>query len=214
MPEFTDNDYSTLFTLGPDLFCMADTCFFRKVDCKNLGESSEKCDATKLFGVNSQSAHPLTDPKTGDVWNVGFTLFSGLKYHVFKIPCGKSSKEMLKKSQTIATFSSRWNGSFGAFHSFGMTENFVIFIEQPYVATVAKLCTALVKRTAARDWLEWRGGEEKNRFVIISKTTGKVYKTDFYSKEPFYFIHVINCHEEDRQVSPVLIDSVNGFKYK
>ncbi|CAG7732668.1 unnamed protein product, partial [Allacma fusca] len=89
MPEFSDNDYSTLLKIGPDLFSICDTCYFRQVDTQALGNSPEKYDSNKLFGVNGQSAHPLTD-SNGDVWNIGFTFFPGLKYQVVRVPNGKS----------------------------------------------------------------------------------------------------------------------------
>ncbi|CAG7818148.1 unnamed protein product, partial [Allacma fusca] len=207
LPEFTDNDYSTLFKIGPDLFSICDTCFFRQVDTERLGHSPEKHDSNKFFGVNGQSAHPLMD-ENGDVWNIGFTLLTGLKFQVVKIPKGKNSKEMLKQAKVIATFPSRWNGSLGTLHSFGMSLNHIIFIEQPLVACMSKLLTALVKKTCVRDWLEWRG-DDKNRFVIVSKN-GKLYKTDFYSKDSFYFMHTINCFEEEGQIVVDIITYANA----
>lgn len=49
------------------------------------------------------------------------------------------------------------------------------------------------------DWLEWRP-QEKNKFVIVEKSTGKIFKTEFLSAEGFYFMHFANCYEEDNQV--------------
>ncbi|CAG7827089.1 unnamed protein product, partial [Allacma fusca] len=105
---------------------------------------------------------------------------------------------MLKQSKIVATIPSRWNGALGTLHSFGLSENHVIFIEQPMVVSVSKLFAALVKKTSVRDWLEWKG-EDKNRFVILTKE-GKVNKTEFISKDSFYFMHTINSFEEEGQI--------------
>jgi carotenoid cleavage dioxygenase-like enzyme len=50
--------------------------------------------------------------------------------------------------------------------------------------------------------LEWRP-QEKNRFIIVEKNSGKVLKTEFISAESFYFMHIINCYEENNQVRPI-----------
>lgn len=50
-----------------------------------------------------------------------------------------------------------------------------------------------------KDILEWKP-QDKNRFVIVEKSTGKVFNTEFLSSESFYFMHIFNCYEENNQV--------------
>lgn len=49
------------------------------------------------------------------------------------------------------------------------------------------------------DWLEWRP-EEKNRFLVFEKSSGKVFKTEFLSAKAFYYMHFANCYEESNQL--------------
>jgi len=167
------------------------------VDCSTL-DSNEKCDTNKLFGLNGQSAHPLTDAN-GDMYNIGFSLFPSAKYSVVKMAKANSSKEMMKKAKIIASIPSQWNGAMAVNHSFGMTQNYIIFIEQPFVVTLSKIAQSVLKGETLKDVLEWRS-QEKNRFHIIEKGSGKVVKTEIVAADPFYFMHFVNCFEQDGQV--------------
>ena len=195
--EMTDNDCVSIFRVGPDLFTTSDSCFMRKIT-SDL-DTGEKLDTNKLFGLNGASAHPITE-EDGTVYNIGFSCMTGLKFNVIRIPSkGFSSKEMMKSSKTIASIPSRWSTGLAYNHSFGITENYIIFIEQPYVVSFSKVAGSVMKGGSAfKDWLEWRP-EEKNRFVIIEKT-GKIVKTEYYSNDSFFFLHFINCYEEDNEV--------------
>lgn len=62
------------------------------------------------------------------------------------------------------------------------------------MAAVSAIAKALVKGYSAKEWMEWRP-KEKNRFHIIEKATGKVIKIEYFSSEPFFFLHFVNCFE-------------------
>lgn len=76
----------------------------------------------------------------------GFTIgATGIKYHVFKIPYAKSSEEMIKNAKILASVSPRWTGQMGTTHSFGMTENYLMFIEQPYIVSTKRIAASFVR---------------------------------------------------------------------
>jgi len=91
-------------------------------------------------------------------------------------------------------------------HSFAMSANYIIIIEQPSVISLSKILASSVKGYAMKDWVDWRP-EEKNRFIICTKS-GKHVKTEFISAESFFFMHVVNCYEVDDQI----IVDVNGYE--
>ena len=60
----------------------------------------------------------------------------GLKYHFIKFPPSEKEleiKELLSSASFVATLSSRMTTCFSYYHSFSMTENYLIMIEQPWV---------------------------------------------------------------------------------
>ncbi|CAL8110508.1 unnamed protein product [Orchesella dallaii] len=203
MPEMTDNDSSNIFKLGKDYFVCNDSCFFRKFDFdSNNLITGDKYDSQRLFGLNGLSAHPLTD-ENGDMYNIGFSALTGLKFSVIRIPSsdsGKSSKEMLKEAKVVCNIASSYGpGCVSYVHSFGMTSKYILFIEQPYVASISAIASALIKGHSVKDWLEWRPNL-KNRFHLIHKDTGKLIKTEIISEEPFFFLHIVNCYVENDQM--------------
>lgn len=211
-----------------EVFATSETSYFRKFNLQTL-ETLEKYDTNKLFGTNIWSAHPLTDIETGITYNIGATCLTGLKYHIIKIPPSSASpnntndylypstptKDVMKKSKIICSISSSWIGMMSYCHSFGMTKNYLVFIEQPYVMNITKAFYSVFTKGLIRqngysfkDWLDWRP-EYKNKFFIIEKSTGKIIngKFDYLSAEPFFFLHIINCYEYNNQI---IID-INGY---
>jgi carotenoid cleavage dioxygenase-like enzyme len=73
-----------------------------------------------------------------------------------------------------------------------------------------RIATSFVKGDTLKDWLEWKP-EDKNRFYLIEKSTGKVFKTEFLTTAAFYYLHFINCYEENNQIVAdiVIYDSPN-----
>lgn len=84
-------------------------------------------------------------------------------------------------------------------HSFGKTPNYILLIEQPLVIVTQKVLAAFLHKSCNRDFMEYRP-EIRNRFFVIDKHTGKVVKTDYVSSDPFFFLHFINCYEEDNEI--------------
>lgn len=121
-----------------------------------------------------------------------------------------STKEILKKHKIFATISSQVTSMLSMHHSFGITKNYLVFIEQPYVLNVTKILGGVLTRGQCFfDWLEWRP-ELRNKFYLIEKETGKVHKTEVVSDEPFMFLHLGNCYEENGHVVVDLLRFPNG----
>ncbi|CAL8111657.1 unnamed protein product [Orchesella dallaii] len=201
MPELSDNNNINIFGIGGDIYATGETCFFRDIDPDTL-KSGNKYDTNKFFGLQMACAHPLTDDD-GYTYNVGCSLLAGLKYSVVKIPpAGKneSAKDAFKKAKVLCNIASSNTGLLSFMHSFGMTKNYLIFIEQPYVINAGKvLGSVLAKATPISDWLEWRE-DLINRFFIVEKATGKVLKADVVADINFFYLHIINSFERDDHI--------------
>ena len=75
-----------------------------------------------------------------------------------------------------------------------MTENYIVFAEQPLVVNGFKLATCTPKGKPLTDCLEWND-KQPTRFHLIHKSTGNV-RSDKYHCKAFYFFHSINAYEE------------------
>jgi len=135
----------SLFCLGSTdhVFTAGESCFFHEIGPKSLG-CLEKYDATKLLGSNLCTPHPLTDPLTGMTYNVGSVVqVTGTKYNLIQIPPPSEAcrlpKDQLKKAKILCTIPSSWNSYLSYNHSFGMTQNYIVFIEQPLLVSISKV---------------------------------------------------------------------------
>lgn len=216
LPDLTDNDAINVFTLEDAVFVATETNYLRRIDLSSL-ETMEKVDLTKLVGVNLASSHTYKDPSGEQYYSMGTSLMSGPKYHIIKTPTTPSGKaqDALKKAVILTTISSSWKTSMSYYHSFGMSENYIVFIEQPLVVSAVKLATSQVKGHSMRDCMNW-SPEELNKFFVIEKSTGKILRAKYKSKEPFFLFHHINTYEENNQLvvdvvafdSPDIIDKL------
>lgn len=99
-----------------------------------------------------------------------------------------------KSASIIASIPSSHLSAFSYTHSFFMTENYIVFAEQPLVVNGFKLATCTAKGKPLTECLEWNQ-KDPTRFHIIRKSTGAV-RTEKYHSDAFYFFHTINAFED------------------
>lgn len=191
----TDNDNLNLFTIEGALFAASESCHVTTFK-KDTLDTGDKFDFYKLLGIHMACSHPLRDAN-GDLYNIAMSFTTGCKYQIIKVPFIGSGnpKDAFKKTVNVATIYPSWNTCFSYYHSFAMTENYIVMIEQPLLINLMKLADVKLKNKSIKEILEWTP-EEKNRFHIVDKRTGEVFKTKIYSEEPFFFFHIANSYEE------------------
>lgn len=65
----------------------------------------------------------------------------------------------MDKAEIVSTIPSRWKTQYGYFHSFGITENYFVFIDQPLRLQLLKLLTGKLTNTTIRKSLKYFPGE-------------------------------------------------------
>nr|CAD7428112.1 unnamed protein product [Timema monikensis] len=215
VPELTDNDAINLFTIEDSLYVATETNYLRRVDVKTL-DTCEKVDLNKLVGINLSSSHTCRDAK-GVYYTLGTSILSGGKYHIITIPFSPSgkAKDVIPKTSILTNIPSSWYSNVSYYHSFGMSENYIVFIEQPLVINGMKLLTANVKGKSLRECMDWHSNEQ-NKFIVIEKSTGNIIPVKYKSVKSFFLFHHINTYEENNQLivdviaydSPGIIDAL------
>lgn len=84
----------------------------------------------------------------------------------------------LEKSCIVGSIPSNWKTLLSYYHSFGLSENYVVFIEQPLTLNGLRLLTMLVKDKSLRECLEWRP-QEKVRTTSVKISYHKA--RDYFS---------------------------------
>ncbi|RWS06190.1 Retinal pigment epithelial membrane-like protein [Dinothrombium tinctorium] len=202
--DLTDNDISNIYQLEDEIYVATESCNIWRIDPKNL-ESLEKLNLDKLVGVNIASSHPQHSPSEGVTYNLGSSFITGMKYHIVKIPISSDKSQLIdsrpslyNKASILVTIPSKHTTCFSYCHSFAMSENHIILIEQPLFVNGFKLATCTPKGKALVDCLEWRP-DNPARFHVIDKNTGKRLP-NLYESKAFFFFHVINAYEENNQI--------------
>ena len=124
---FSDNDNVTFCPIGDSLYAVTDSPFIRKIDPYTL-ETFEKVDLRKCTAVNTSTSHAHID-RDGNVYNIGSNVGS---YNIVMFP----TLDGLNQATILATIPTENRFSPSYYHSFGMTDRYFIFIEQPLVISI------------------------------------------------------------------------------
>ena len=109
------------------------------------------------------------------------------------MPLLPTDKSSFDSSSIICSFPSSYKASLAYNHSFAVTRNYVILIEQSLLVNGVKLATCTPKGKSLEDCLEWCP-HEPSYFHVYDKRTGSLSKQKFQTKG-FFFFHVINAFE-------------------
>ncbi|XP_039206479.1 beta,beta-carotene 9',10'-oxygenase isoform X1 [Crotalus tigris] len=191
----TDNCLVNFAVIKGDYFVSTETSQMHKVDLDTL-ESKEKVNWKKYVAVNGATAHPHYDPD-GTVYNMGNSYgMHGSNYNIIRVPPQKSqpSDSSLQGAEVLCTIEPEDRMKPAYYHSFGMSENYVIFIEQPVQIKLWEITIAIFLGKSVLDGLSWEP-QLNTRFYVVNKHTGQTLPLQYHSKA-FCFFHHINAFED------------------
>nr|XP_006820470.1 PREDICTED: beta,beta-carotene 9',10'-oxygenase-like [Saccoglossus kowalevskii] len=195
--NITDNDLINVFTIGDEIYVNTETCFFRRIsNTETLEFDKKRINQFRTLGVLTASAHPHVD-RDGTTYNMASSYMTGSCYNIVKY--GKeSSDDPSKNAEIIGTIRAKHCLKPSYYHSFGMTENYFIFLEQPLYINLKKLATAQLRGSAICTCLEF-DNNAKSYFHLMEKKTGKKLSIE-YEADGFFGMHVINAYEDEGHV--------------
>ncbi|XP_072516214.1 beta,beta-carotene 15,15'-dioxygenase isoform X2 [Salminus brasiliensis] len=202
VPDFTDNCAGNIIKYGNDYYATSETNYIRKIDPVTL-ETQDKVDYQKFLAVNLVTSHPHYD-KEGSSYNMGTSIADKgkTKYMIFKVPAvgkgGSEGSQALKNVETICTVPCRSLLTPSYYHSFGMTENYFIFIEQPLKLDILKMATAYLRGVNWASCLKYHHEDDTLIHLIDRKTKKEVAMK--YLTGAMVVYHHINAFEEDDHV--------------
>ena len=183
-PKMSDNVNVNFLKIKNDLLAITGGQAHYQIDINNLKTIKKYSflddNNIKLTG---QTPHPSLDTKTGDIYNIGFNFMKN-EYQFFRIPKGTKKRELVAKVKTK---------QMSDIHSFSTTENYIIFIEIPWLLNKLKL----IMQSSYLDALEWKP-ENGTNFIVVHKLTGKVNTIHF--QEALNFGHTANSFEKNGKI--------------
>ncbi|KAI1285617.1 Beta,beta-carotene 15,15'-dioxygenase [Halotydeus destructor] len=183
---FSDNNVVSYYNIGDELYAVSDTPFIRRIDPQSL-KTYEKVDLRNYVAVNTSTSHPHTDSQ-GNTYNMGSNVGT---YNVVMFP----KKGGLDEGKVVASIPALRPLSPGYFHSFLMTDNYFVFIEQPLIISIPSVVWQQYSSGTNNRILKWRP-QYKTRFFVVDRKSGQVLKQK-YIADAFAFFHTINAYEDD-----------------
>ncbi|XP_074535969.1 carotenoid-cleaving dioxygenase, mitochondrial-like [Halichoeres trimaculatus] len=195
LPKPTDNANVSFVTYKGDYFVSTETNMMHRVDPETL-ETTKKVDWSKYIAVNGATAHPHTDPD-GTAYNMGNSYTTkGAYYNIICVPPTKEkADDTLEGAKVLCSIPSVDKSKPSYYHSFGMSENYVVFIEQPIKMDLLKIAAGKLITKSISDSFSW-DPKLNTIFHLIHKQTGKVSSIKYLAKALSTF-HQINAYEED-----------------
>ncbi|KAJ0063604.1 hypothetical protein NL108_004434 [Boleophthalmus pectinirostris] len=195
LPKPTDNGNVSFVTYKGDYYVSTETNYMHKVNPETL-ETIQKVDWSKFIAVNGATAHPHTEPD-GTTYNMGNSYSpKGSHYNIIRVPPTKTSdEETLEGATILCSIPSKDKTKPSYYHSFAMSENYVVFIEQPIKMDLMKIVTGKLTGSSISDSIYW-DPNLKTIFHLINKQTGKVSSVKYLTK-PLSTFHQINAYEEN-----------------
>ena len=147
------------------------------------------------LGPRSWLAHPQYDDQ-GNYFNIS-TSFIKRQNEIYKVPASKSKEDSsLTGLEMVSSFPCKDGPTY--YHSFGMTENYFIFI-QTSVSFQNPLGMVIMKLMdwAYADFLKFNP-KLKSSFYLIDRKTGQM--SGRFLVEPFMCFHQVNAYEVDNTI--------------
>ena len=151
--------------------------------------------------------HPMYDPD-GTLWNIAFATgpdrngkSSGAwRYVIYKVTPPKTEEESRNpwlRLEIVTEVPSSRPMAISYLHSFFLTENYLIFTEQPWIlGDLGKVVLEhIVKGLPIGATMYW-DKENPLVFHVIEKDNGKIHPIN-YEADPMGFFHIINAYEDD-----------------
>ncbi|XP_029175920.1 carotenoid isomerooxygenase [Nylanderia fulva] len=198
--EMSDNSMITVYPFGDEYYTFAEAPIIHRIDPKTL-ETTGKVNVSKYVNIVNHTSHPhvMAD---GTVYNVGLSLTSlGPRYNVvcFYPPrttiddSGEKKKlSMFDQATIVASVPSRWLLNPSYMHTFGITDNYFIIVEQPLAISFIGMAFNRIKKEPMINSFKWH--ENENTLIhVLSRKTGELVKT--FVAETFFYLHIINQFE-------------------
>ncbi|KAF5305094.1 hypothetical protein FQA39_LY09356 [Lamprigera yunnana] len=196
----SDNAMISIYPFGDELYTFTESPFIHKVNKHNL-KTENRIDLTKNMGIVSHTSHPHI-AKDGSVYNLALSVSNkgpqhNIVYFPKKTKKDKNDYSMFDKAHVVAEIPSRWLLHPCYMHTFGMTKNYFIIVEQPLSLVIPRFFWTHLANKPLHNNLQWYQNET-TQINVVSRKSGKlVYK---FHSEPFFYLHIINQYEDSNHI--------------
>ncbi|XP_053181819.1 beta-carotene 15, 15-dioxygenase 2, like [Scomber japonicus] len=198
IPKATDNASVNFVKYKGDYYVSTETNYMRRINPQTL-DTKEKVDWSQYIAVNSATAHPHYD-REGATYNMGNSYGKGgFFYNIIRVPPpeekgAKNDSADLNGAKVICSIRAAESRKPSYYHSFVMSENYIVFIEQPIKLDLLKFMLYRIQGKSFHKVMTWEPQYE-TIFHVVNRHTGKESEVR-YSAAPMFTLHQINAFED------------------
>nr|XP_019545564.2 carotenoid isomerooxygenase isoform X2 [Aedes albopictus] len=189
----SDNAMISIYPFGDEYFAFTESPIIHKIDPRTL-DTSTKLNISDYVGIVNHTSHPhvMSD---GTVYNLGCSVTkTGPAYTIICFPHGEN---MFENARIVASVPARWKFHPGYMHTFGITENFFVVVEQPLSVSVPSMLVSQIRNEPMASSLKWFENQQ-TYIYLLDRDSGELKHT--YHAESFFYLHIINQYEKDDHV--------------
>ncbi|XP_046357914.2 beta,beta-carotene 15,15'-dioxygenase-like [Haliotis rufescens] len=195
--EMTDNTAVNIVPHGDMLLAFTESSNINIVNPETLTRKGS-IPLGHIVAVHIATAHPHMD-FDGTMYNLATSFNQKQAYSIVKVPPKeRGGDNPFTRASLVSTIPSRWKVNIGYNHSFGMSENYFVVLEQTLVANLLKLSVMNIWGAAFETCMD-NYPEEKSLIHLTRRSDGETITTQ-YNADSFFCFHFINCYEEDRHL--------------
>lgn len=104
---------------------------------------------------------------------------------------------MFENAHIVASIKSRWKFFPSYMHTFSMTDNYFIIVEQPLSVSLPNLVKSSLKNEPICSSFKWFSDAQTFIYVVCRKR-GQLCHT--YKTDPIFYLHIINSYEDTSHI--------------
>lgn len=199
IPKATDNASVNFVKYNGDYYVSTETNYMRRINPQSLS-TKEKVNWTDYIAVNSATAHPHYD-RDGATYNMGNSHNkNGFFYNVIRVPPPEEMRSRedsadLTGAKVICSIRAADPRKPSYYHSFVMSENYIVFIEQPIKLDLLKFMLYRIQGKSFHKVMRWEP-KQNTVFHLVNRHTGEVSKVKYFAG-PMFTLHQINAYEDN-----------------
>ncbi|XP_075148253.1 neither inactivation nor afterpotential B isoform X2 [Haematobia irritans] len=189
----SDNTMISIYPFGDEFYTFTEAPLIHRINPRTLATEERIC-VTDYTGVVNHTSHPHVMPN-GSVYNLGMaSTKSGPVYQVICFPHGEA---MFENAYVTAQIPCRWKLNPGYMHTFGITDNYFVIVEQPLSVSLPEVIKAQIFNQNLSACLKWFD-DKPTYFYVVDRKTGQVAHK--FQSNTFFYLHIINQYEHQDHV--------------
>jgi beta,beta-carotene 9',10'-dioxygenase len=194
--EGIDNCNVNIVPFGNNqLYALTESNMITRVNPKDLSIMNVKNLKKHLTTTNTSVAHPHVDADDGSWYSVGMQIGKDTSYNFMKFDAKNNTQvdNAVESLKLLARVKTSHSDGLSYFHSFGLTKNYIIFLEQPYVINYKKMLMNFILNKPFSKGVGMKNGVP-TYVHVINRHTGEILQNKYHTDPQFTFHH-INAYE-------------------